>query len=90
MKNEIDDLFYQYAIDNYYPLLAHEYDVLYRFIKKGNYYGALLQYKDVCEIILKFPTLIAINRLWVKDDYHYDDNDEKDNRNEEKNEQRII
>jgi hypothetical protein len=38
-------------------------------MKERNYFGALLEYKDVVEIVLKFPTLAAINHLWRKDDY---------------------
>ena len=68
-----DELFYNHAFDNYYPLLAHEYHVLYGFIKNQNYFGALLEYKDIVEIILKFPTLIAINHLWRKNDYDLSD-----------------
>jgi tetratricopeptide (TPR) repeat protein len=69
LRLEADDLFYAGAFDTYYPLLAHEYHVLYRFIKEQNYFGALLEYKDVVEIVLKFPVLIAINHLWRKDNY---------------------
>jgi tetratricopeptide (TPR) repeat protein len=69
LKLENDDLFYTDAFDSYYPLLAHEYHVLYGFMKERNYFGALLEYKDVVEIVLKFPTLAAINHLWRKDDY---------------------
>jgi len=64
-----DDLFYSDAFYSYYPLLAHEYHVLYGFMKERNFFGALLEYKDVVEIVLKFPTLAAINHLWRKDDY---------------------
>jgi tetratricopeptide (TPR) repeat protein len=64
-----DELFYTDAFDSYYPLLAHEYYVLYGFMKERNYFGALLEYKDVVEIVLKFPTLAAINHLWRKDNY---------------------
>jgi len=65
----VDDLFYSDAFDSYYPLLAHEYHVLYGFMKEQNYFGALLEYKDVVEIVLKFPTLVAINHLWRKNEY---------------------
>ncbi|MDR2568814.1 MAG: hypothetical protein LBD23_00770, partial [Oscillospiraceae bacterium] len=67
--DNLDELFYLPAFDEYYPLLAHEYHVLYSFMKDKNYFGALLQYKDVVEIIIKLPTLIAINHLWRKDNY---------------------
>jgi len=66
---DADELFYKDAFNSYYPLLAHEYHVLYSFMKEKNYFGALLEYKDVVEIVLKFPTLIAINHLWRKDSY---------------------
>jgi tetratricopeptide (TPR) repeat protein len=69
IRLEAEELFYTGAFDTYYPLLAHEYHVLYRFIKEQNYFGALLEYKDVVEIVLKFPVLIAINHLWRKDNY---------------------
>jgi len=65
----IDELFYADAINTYYPLIAHEYHILYKFVKEQNYFGALLEFKDVVEILLKFPTLIAINNLWRKDKY---------------------
>ena len=65
----VDELFYSDAFNSYYPLLAHEYYVLYGFMKEKNYFGALLEYKDVIEIVLKFPTLVAINHLWRKDNY---------------------
>jgi len=68
-----DELFYKDAFDLYYPLLAHEYNVLYGFMKEKNYFGALLEYKDVVEIVLKFPTLIAINNLWRKENYELDE-----------------
>jgi tetratricopeptide (TPR) repeat protein len=65
----VDYLFYSDAFDSYYPLLAHKYHVLYGYMKEQSYFGALLEYKDVVEIVLKFPTLVAINHLWRKDDY---------------------
>ena len=69
VKIDVDKLFFADSFDAYYPLLAHEYHVLYDFVQNRSYYGAIMQYKDVVEIVLKFPTLVAINQLWHQVDY---------------------
>ena len=71
LPEDISDLFFEPAIKSYYPLLAHEYNVLKKFVDNNNYFAALLEYKDVVEILLKFPVLLAINILWHKDENMY-------------------
>ena len=78
LHDNVDEIFYHDAFDFLYPLLAHEYHVLYTFIINKNYYGALLEYKDVVEILLKFPTLIAINHFWRKRNDEYDLSEKSD------------
>lgn len=46
------------SFDDYPTIIAHEYWRLYDLIDKNKIYGALMQFKDVFEIILKYPILV--------------------------------
>lgn len=56
----IDDI----VINNFFFLIAHEYQRLLDMIKNREIYGALLQVKDVWEILLKYPVLLKIGYIY--------------------------
>ena len=41
-------------------VIAYEYKQLHKLAKAGNVYGTMLQMKDVCEIILKYPMILGL------------------------------
>lgn len=51
------------AFTEFNSILAHEYYRLYVLLEEKKYYGALLQTKDVLEVLLKLPILIVSNYL---------------------------
>jgi len=54
------------AFVDFPPVLAHEYRRLRQLLAAGQSYGALLQLKDVFEVMLKFPMLAAAACLWQR------------------------
>ena len=56
----IDDV----VINNFFYLIAHEYKRLLDMLKNREIYGALLQVKDVWEILLKYPVLLKIGYIY--------------------------
>src|SRR5690625_3881081 len=52
---------------NTFPsIIAHEYYRVKVMFQEGQTYGALLQIKDLLEVILKFPTLAAVSDIYYK------------------------
>ncbi|NGY80459.1 hypothetical protein F6Y02_41575 (plasmid) [Bacillus megaterium] len=47
-------------------IIAHEYWRLHTLFKEKQFYGAMLQLKDVFEVIIKFPCLILIGEIYQK------------------------
>lgn len=62
---------------SFYPsIIAHEYSRLFELLESGQTYGALLQIKDVLEVMIKYPTLIAVSQIYQQKEevlYHYKD-----------------
>jgi tetratricopeptide (TPR) repeat protein len=64
-----DPSLWEPAIFNEYPsIVAHEYWRLYSLLVEGQTYGAFLQLKDVFEVALKFPILLAVSEMYKKSD----------------------
>ena len=61
--------FYEEAFETFPFLIAHEYYQLSELVKNQQIYGALLQLKDVFEVTIKLPTLVAISILRQKEYY---------------------
>jgi tetratricopeptide (TPR) repeat protein len=62
-----DNSFWSKAVFEKYPsIIAHEYYRLFNLLGEGQVYGVLLQIKDVFEVLLKFPTLIALTLIYYK------------------------
>jgi tetratricopeptide (TPR) repeat protein len=61
---EDDELWFKQAFTEYPSIIAHEYDRLYYMFKEGHTYGAIFQIKDLLEVLLKFPTLIAMSIIY--------------------------
>ena len=59
-SDPIDDI----VINDFFYLIAHEYKRLLDMIKNREVYGALLQVKDVWEILLKYPVLLKIGYIY--------------------------
>jgi hypothetical protein len=62
-----DETLWQKEVFETYPcIIAHEYWRLYDLLDQGQTYGAFLQLKDMFEVLIKFPTLIAASMLYGK------------------------
>lgn len=62
-----DETLWQKEVFETYPcIIAHEYWRLYDLLNQGQTYGAFLQLKDMFEVLIKFPTLIAASMLYGK------------------------
>ena len=61
-----ETLWQKNVFENYPCIIAHEYWRLYDLLDRGQTYGAFLQLKDVFEVLIKFPTLIAASMLMDK------------------------
>ncbi|MTI53741.1 tetratricopeptide repeat protein [Geosporobacter ferrireducens] len=57
------------AFEKFPIIIAHEYKRLYELLKNGQTYGALLQLKDVFEVLIKFPILIIASEVYHKGKY---------------------
>lgn len=45
-------------------LIAHEYQRIFDLLDKGQTYGAFLQLKDMLEVMIKFPTCLALAEIF--------------------------
>ncbi|MCB2290143.1 tetratricopeptide repeat protein [Clostridium sp. CS001] len=61
---EDDELWFKPAFSEYPSIIAHEYYRIYCMLKEGHTYGAILQIKDLLEVLLKFPTLMAMSVIY--------------------------
>ncbi|MCB1316287.1 MAG: hypothetical protein KDK27_10060, partial [Leptospiraceae bacterium] len=61
------DLWYSAAFEAYPAVIAHEYWRLYDLLENKQVYGALLQIKDLFEVILKLPVLVYAAHLYRKE-----------------------
>lgn len=61
------ELWYEGAFESYPSVVAHEYRRLRELLAEGQVYGALLQTKDLFEVILKLPVLAYAAYLYRKD-----------------------
>ena len=59
--------------DDYNSLIAYEYQKLKAFIINKQIYGAILQIKDIYEVLIKFPVLLGASYL-----FHNKSSDEND------------
>lgn len=50
------------VFDLYPYIISKEYKRLYDLLDQGKLYGVLFQIKDVFEVLLKFPTILALSR----------------------------
>ncbi|WP_042454303.1 tetratricopeptide repeat protein [Neobacillus dielmonensis] len=57
---------YKEAFENYPSIIAHEYWRLFDMIDQGQTFGALLQLKDVFEVMIKLPTLVSVSHIYHK------------------------
>ena len=48
------------AYDEMPAVIAHEYYRLHELAEQGNVYGVMLQLKDTCEILIKYPTILGL------------------------------
>ncbi|MBF0231608.1 MAG: hypothetical protein HQK65_01035, partial [Desulfamplus sp.] len=62
------------AFKNYPSVIKNEYLRLKALFKEGQTYGALLQIKDVFEVLLKFPILVAVSQIYANIDRDDQDN----------------
>ncbi|MCB1318210.1 MAG: hypothetical protein KDK27_19725 [Leptospiraceae bacterium] len=62
-----NDLWHDPAFEHYPAVIAHEYWRLYDLLKEKQVYGALLQIKDLFEVILKMPVLVHAACLFRKE-----------------------
>ncbi len=54
-----------WAEDSVYPpVIAHEYRSLYELIRQGQTFGAMLQIKDLFEVLLKLPVLLTASLVY--------------------------
>ncbi|WP_449536242.1 hypothetical protein [Ferdinandcohnia sp. Marseille-Q9671] len=60
---EDESLWVKSAFEVYPSIIAHEYWRIYQLLKEGHTYGAFLQLKDLFEVLIKFPTLVAVSEL---------------------------
>lgn len=62
LKKLADDasLWEERAFEVMPAVIAYEYKQLHKLAKAGNVYGTMLQMKDVCEIILKYPMILGL------------------------------
>lgn len=63
-----DSLWFKDAFDKYPSIISHEYYRLYDMFNEGHTYGAILQIKDLLEVLIKFPTLIAMSNIYDRND----------------------
>lgn len=61
---ENQDFWDKQVFEHYSPVVAHEYERVYELLMKDQSYGAVLQIKDVLEVILKWPVLISISKIF--------------------------
>lgn len=61
------ELWHTKAFDTYPAVVAHEYWRLYDLLNEEQIYGALLQVKDLFEVILKLPVLAGASILFKKE-----------------------
>jgi tetratricopeptide (TPR) repeat protein len=64
LTSPIHSLWFESAFHDYPSIIAHEYWRLYSLIQKEQVYGALLQLKDVLEVLIKFPSLTLLSSLY--------------------------
>ncbi|UMZ72527.1 hypothetical protein [Natranaerofaba carboxydovora] len=78
MLLEDDNIWYSEILDknkenDFPPILAHEYQRLYSLFNEKNVFGLMLQVKDVFELLLKMPVLLAGNITYHKVDKSIDE-----------------
>ena len=54
-------------------LIAHEYYRTYRLMEENKTYGAMMQIKDLLEVIVKLPVVIEMARIYAKEDRNIED-----------------
>lgn len=59
-------LWFPQAFTDIPSIMAHEYRRLFELFESGQTYGAFLQLKDVLEIMIKFPSLLAISEIYLR------------------------
>ena len=59
-----DKYFCKHFEDEYNSLIAYEYQKLKTFIANKQIYGAILQIKDIYEVLIKFPVLLGASYLF--------------------------
>lgn len=58
-----ENMWFENAFHEFPSIISHEYFRLYSMLKEGHTYGAMLQIKDLLEVLLKFPTLIVMGHI---------------------------
>lgn len=66
MLCEEEAYWYKPAFESFPSIIAHEYWRLFDMLEKGQTFGSLLQLKDLFEVIIKFPILIAASHMYYK------------------------
>jgi tetratricopeptide (TPR) repeat protein len=59
-----EQLWFKPAFRTSTSVIAHEYARLYKLLKEGQSFGAMLQIKDLMEVLLKFPVLICVSNIY--------------------------
>ena len=70
-----DDFWFKPAFAEYPAVLAHEYWRLQELLRTGQVFASLAQFKDVYEVLLKYPILLAIAEIYNRKTLN--DEDEK-------------
>lgn len=68
-----DSLWNENIFENSPSIIAHEYYRIKELLMENQTYGAMMQVKDLLEVILKFPIVIELSRLNAKPDKTEDD-----------------
>ncbi|MDN3016854.1 hypothetical protein PH210_11670 [Paenibacillus sp. BSR1-1] len=59
-----DQLWFKPAFMNSTSVIAHEYARLHNLLREKQSFGAMLQIKDLMEVLLKFPVLICVSHIY--------------------------
>lgn len=66
---EQEELWERRVFDEHSAIVAHEYDRIHQLLTQNQSYGVVLQIKDLFEVLLKWPVLITISRIFQKKEY---------------------
>jgi hypothetical protein len=62
--SENEQLWFKPAFQTSTSVIAHEYARLYHLLQEEQSFGAMLQMKDLMEVLLKFPVLLCVSHIY--------------------------